>query len=92
MQDFVNYKNNYHFENQNVNESAEWSLDIPSLLLGIVFGFLVCLVGVRVAEVYFSQEDQIEPAFLIEEVQDDAFVFEFYEALKNYEVLPRDRH
>ena len=29
---------------------------------------------------------------LVDTLEDDAFVFEFYEALKNYEVLPRDRH
>ena len=32
----------------------------------------------------------IEAPAVLEEVEEKSFVFEFYEALKSYEVLPRD--
>ena len=87
MQDFASYRNT---PNSVASEAynTDWSPDIPSLILGVLIGFFVAIIGFNLAEYRADQAVLVEvPA--IEEIEDKSFVFEFYEALKNYVVLPR---
>ena len=89
MQDFASYRNT---PNSGASEaySTEWSPDIPSLILGVLIGFFVAIMGFNLAEYRADQAMLVEvPA--VEEIEDKSFVFEFYEALKSYEVLPTYR-
>ena len=58
------------------------------LFLGVLIGFFVAIIGFNLVEYRAGQAVLVEvPA--VEEIEDKSFVFEFYEALKSYEVLPR---
>ena len=87
MQDFASYRNT---PNSVASEacSTDWSPDIPSLVLGVLIGFFVAIIGFNLVEYRAEQAVFVEvPA--VEEIEDKSFVFEFYEALKSYEVLPK---
>ena len=88
MQDFASYRNSTYL-GESGPETTEWTLDIPSLLMGFVIGAFVVMVGFKVAEYRETQAAAIE-APVVEAVEGKPFKLDFYEALKVYEVLPRD--
>ena len=49
------------------------------------------LLGLKIAQIKADQAVLIEAPAVLEEVEEKSFVFEFYEALKSYEVLPTYR-
>ena len=88
MHDFASYRNTTYLEDSNP-DALEWSPDIPSLVMGVIVGIFVAIVGFKVAEYRADQVALVEVPAVEEEVEEKSFVFEFYEALKVYEVLPR---
>ena len=88
MQDFANYRDERHIEVSQA-PGAEWSPDLPSLGLGILIGLFVAVVSLKVAE-YRSAQAALIPELLTEETNIEPFKLDFYEALKVYEVLPRN--
>ena len=88
MQDFASYRNT---PNSVASEaySTDWAPDIPSLVLGVLIGFFVAIIGFNLAEYRAGQAVLVEVPAVIEEVVKKPFVFEFYDELKSYVVLPR---
>ena len=87
MQDFASYRNPAYLGDSEP-EVAEWTPDIPSLMMGVFTGAFVVIVGFKVVEYRETQAAAIEvPVF--ETVEEKPFKFDFYEALKVYEVFPR---
>ena len=89
MQDFVIYRTDFQSESSETDNPSDWSLDFTSMTIGIMLGVSVCLIGLKIAQIKAGQAVLIEAPVVLEEVEDKSFVFEFYEALKSYEVLPR---
>ena len=87
MQDFASYRNPKYLE-ASEPEATEWTPDIPSLMMGFVIGAFVVMVGFKVVEYRETQAAAIETP-VVEAVEETPFKFDFYEALKVYEVLPR---
>ena len=88
MQDFVNYRE--HTDSGASRDcSAAWSPDIPSLIFGVLLGVAACLVGLKAVQTKADQTVFIEPPIILEEIAEKPLEFDFYEALKNYVVLPR---
>ena len=88
MHDFASYRNTTYLESSKPDVS-EWTLDIPSVMLGVIAGIFVAIIGFKVAEYRAEQAAFVEVPAVEEEVEEKSFVFDFYEALKVYEVLPR---
>ena len=88
MHDFANYRSTTDLVSSRP-EATEWSPDIPSVMMGVIVGVFVAIIGFKVAEYRAEQAVLIESPAVLEEVEKKSFVFEFYEALKSYEVLPR---
>ena len=88
MQDFASYRNPTYLRAPGL-EATEWTPDIPSLMMGFVVGAFVVIVGFKVVEYRETQIAAIE-APVIDVVEEKPFKLDFYEALKVYEVLPRD--
>ena len=87
MQDFASYRNSLDSVASEAHDT-EWTPDIPSLVLGMLIGFFVAIIGFNLAEYRAEQAVFVEvPA--VEEIEDKPFVFEFYDELKSYIVLPR---
>ena len=87
MQDFASYRNTTYLGASEANSTA-WTPDVPSIISGVLIGVFVAFIGLKAAEYRADQAVFVEvPA--VEEIEDKSFVFEFYEALKSYEVLPR---
>ena len=59
MHDFANYRNTTYLE-ASEPVASEWTLDVPSLLMGVVVGIFVAIIGFKVAE------NRIEQAVVIE--------------------------
>ena len=55
----------------------------------LLIGGTVAIIGFKVAEYRAAQAVFVETPVVEEQVEEKPFVFEFYEALKVYEVLPR---
>jgi len=91
MQDFANYRTDFHTESPEVDNSLDWSLDFTSMTIGLILGVGVCLIGLKIAQIKADQAALVEAPAVLEEVEEKSFVFEFYEALKSYEVLPKYR-
>ena len=91
MQDFVNYRADFQTGSPEADNPSEWSLDFTSMTIGIILGVSVCLIGLKIAQIKADQTVLIESPAVLEEVEEKSFVFEFYEALKSHEVLPRTR-
>ena len=91
MQDFANYRMDFHTESPEVDNSLDWSLDFTSMTIGLILGVGVCLIGLKIAQIKADQAALVEAPAVLEEVEEKSFVFEFYEALKSYEVLPKYR-
>ena len=85
MHDFANYRNAPYLE-ASEPVASEWTLDVPSLLMGVIVGIFVAIIGFKVAENRIDQAVVIE----VEVVEGKPFKFDFYDALKVYEVLPRE--
>ena len=88
MQDFANYREHTDSKASRAN-SAGWSPDISSLVIGAFLGVAACLVGLKVVEARMEQAVINEAPIIIEEVVEKPLEFDFYEALKSYVVLPR---
>jgi hypothetical protein len=88
MQDFANYRTNIDLEASRAHSTA-WSPDIPSLIFGVLLGVASCLVGLKAVQTKADQTVFIEAPIMVEEVVEKPLEFDFYEALKNYVVLPR---
>ena len=88
MHDFASYRTSKGLEASEA-ESTEWTPDIPSVMLGVLVGIFVAIMGFKVSEYRADQAVLIEAPAVLAEVEEKSFVFEFYEALKSYEVLPR---
>ena len=88
MQDFANYRANADLEASRAL-STIWSPDIPSLIFGVLLGVAACLVGLKVSQTKADQTVFGEAPIILEEVAEKPFVFEFYDELKSYVVLPR---
>ena len=87
MHDFANYRNTTYLE-PSEPVASDWTLDVPSLVMGVIVGIFVAIIGFKVAENRIDQAVGIEvPA--IEAAEDKPFKLDFYDALKAYEVLPR---
>ena len=87
MQDFVNYRTDFQTEDSEAHDT-DWTPDTPSLVLGVLIGFFVAFIGLKVAEYRADQSVFAEVPAVIEEVVKKPFVFEFYDELKSYVVLP----
>ena len=87
MQDFASYRNTPDsgaFEAY----STAWTPDVPSIIFGVLIGVFVAFIGLKAAEYRADQAVFVDvPA--VEGIEDKPFVFEFYDELKNYVVLPR---
>ena len=88
MQDFASYRNSLDSVASEAHDT-EWTPDIPSLVLGVLIGFFVAIIGFNLAEYRAGQAVLVEVPAVIEEVVKKPFVFEFYDELKSYVVLPR---
>ena len=88
MHDFANYRNSTDLVSSR-SEVTEWSPDIPSVMMGVIVGVFVAILGFKVVEYRAEQAVLAEVPAVLEEVEEKSFVFEFYEALKVYEILPR---
>ena len=88
MQDFASYRNTP----DSVASGAyitSWTPDVPSIIFGVFIGVFVAFIGLKAAEYRADQAVFVEvPA--VEEIADTPLVLEFYKALKDYEVLPRE--
>lgn len=89
MQDFVSYRDNNELEASEAH-GAEWSPDLPSVILGLLIGVFVAIIGLKVAEYRATQTAAIEIP-IVEQIEDTTLTLDFYDALKTYEVLPRIR-
>ena len=78
MQDFANHKEGV----QSQADIKPWSLDAPSLLIGVLIGIFIVFIGLIVADFKANQIVVIETPLIEEEVE-KPFVFEFYEILKS---------
>ena len=87
MQDFASHNKSSDLATAETR-NAEWTPDIPSVILGILVGIFVTIISFKIAEYYKGQAALIETP-VKERFEDKPFVFEFYDALKNYEVPPR---
>ena len=88
MQDFANYREATDSVASRAY-STTWKPDIPSLFFGVLLGVAACLVGLKISQTKADQAVFIEAPIIIEEAVEKPFVFEFYDALKTYVVLPR---
>jgi len=56
--------------------------------MGVLLGAFLTVLGFKVADYRINQSIALERV-TVEESKEKPFVFEFYDALKGYEVLPR---
>jgi hypothetical protein len=87
MHDFANYRSTTDLVSSR-SEATEWSPDIPSVMMGVIVGVFVAIIGFKVVE-YRAEQAVLVETPEVEETEDKSFVFEFYDELKSYVVLPR---
>jgi len=87
MQDFASYKSSLDSEASDAY-NTNWTPDIPSVMFGILIGFFVAIIGFNLVE-YRAEQAVFVEVPVVEEIEDKSFVFEFYDELKSYVVLPR---
>ena len=88
MHDVANKRG--YVEPEMIDATIGWTLDVPSALLGIMFGVVVCVLGLRLAEYEKRQIAELPPPPVpIEEGQ--AIDFEFYDVLKRNDLYPPQR-
>ena len=88
MQDFASYRNTPDSVAPGANSTA-WTPDVPSIIFGVLIGVFVAFIGLKAAEYRADQAVLVEVPVAVEEVVKKPFVFEFYDELKSYVVLPR---
>ena len=88
MQDFASYRNTPDSVASEANSTA-WTPDVPSIIFGVLIGVFVAFIGLKAAEYRADQAVIVEAPAVVEEVVKKPFVFEFYDELKSYVVLPR---
>ena len=88
MQDFASYRNTTYLGASEANSTA-WTPDVPSIIFGVLIGVFVAFTGLKAAEYRADQAVFVEVPAAVEEVIKKPFVFEFYDELKSYVVLPR---
>ena len=88
MQDFASYRNTPDSAPSEAYSSA-WTPDVPSIIFGVLIGVFVAFIGLKAAEYRAGQAVFVEVPAAVEEVVKKPFVFEFYDELKSYVVLPR---
>ena len=88
MQDFASYRNTPDSEASGAYSTA-WTPDVPSIIFGVLIGVFVAFIGLKGAEYRADQAVIVEAPAVVEEVVKKPFVFEFYDQLKSYVVLPR---
>jgi hypothetical protein len=88
MQDFASYRNTPDSAASEANITA-WTPDVPSVIFGVLIGVFVAFIGLKAAEYRADQAVIVEAPAVVEEVVKKPFVFEFYDELKSYVVLPR---
>jgi len=88
MQDSASYRNTPNSVALEAHDT-DWSPDIPSLIFGVLVGFFVAFIGLKAADYRAEQAVFVEVPVVIEEVVKKPFVFDFYDELKSYVVLPR---
>ena len=87
MHDFANYRTSPNSVASEANSTA-WTPDVPSIIFGVLIGVFVAFIGLKAAEYRADQAVFVE-APAVEGIEDKPFVFEFYDELKSYVVLPR---
>ena len=88
MQDFASYRNTPDSVPSEAYSTA-WTPDVPSIIFGVLIGVFVAFIGLKAAEYRVGQAVFAEVPAAVEEVVKKPFVFEFYDELKSYVVLPR---
>ena len=88
MQDFASYRNTPDSAPSEAYSSA-WTPDVPSIIFGVLIGVFAAFIGLKAAEYRADQAVFVEAPAAVEEVVKKPFVFEFYDELKSYVVLPR---
>ena len=88
MQDFASYRNTADSVASEAYSTA-WTPDVPSIIFGVLIGVFVAFIGLKGAEYRADQAVIVEAPAVVEEVVKKPFVFEFYDELKSYVVLPR---
>ena len=88
MQDFASYRNTPNPVAPGAYSTA-WTPDVPSVIFGVLIGVFVAFIGLKAAEYRAGQAVLVEVPVVVEEVVKKPFVFEFYDELKSYVVLPR---
>ena len=88
MQDFASYRNTPDSVSSGAYITA-WTPDVPSIIFGVLIGVFVAFIGLKAAEYRAGQAVLVEVPVAVEEVVKKPFVFEFYDELKSYVVLPR---
>ena len=88
MQDFASYRNTPDSAPSEAYSTA-WTPDVPSIIFGVLIGVFVAFIGLKAAEYRADQAVFDEVPAAVEEVVKKPFVFEFYDELKSYVVLPR---
>ena len=74
MQDFANYRTDFHTESPEADNSLDWSLDFTSMTIGIILGVSVCLIGLKIAQIKADQAALIESPAVLEEVEEKSFL------------------
>ena len=88
MQDFASYRNTPDSLASGAYITA-WTPDVPSVIFGVLIGVFVAFIGSKAAEYRADQAVFVEVPAAVEAVVKKPFVFEFYDELKSYVVLPR---
>ena len=88
MHDFANYRTSPNSVASEANSTA-WTPDVPSVIFGVLIGVFVAFIGLKTAEYRADQAVIVEAPAAVEAVVKKPFVFEFYDELKSYVVLPR---
>ena len=88
MQDFASYRNTPDSAPSEAYSTA-WTPDVPSIIFGVLIGVFVTFIGLKAAEYRAGQAVIVEVPAAVEAVVKKPFVFEFYDELKSYVVLPR---
>ena len=88
MQDFASYRNTPDSVASGAYSTA-WTPDVPSIIFGVLIGVFVAFIGLKAAEYRADQAVFVEVPVAVEAVVKKPFVFEFYDELKSYVVLPR---
>ena len=91
IHDFAKYRVDFPDENSEIHKPSDWSLDLTSMVIGTLFGVFTCLFALQVSRIQSVSPVQDQAAAQNEAIEDRSMEFEFYEALKTYEVRVRNR-